>query len=264
MDHVCLRALSTVALLALATADARAALTTTGGAFFAQFADGAGWKSRIILQNQGNQAAPFRAEFRDSAGRRLDVSLNGGPRSWFSEGSIPSKGTAFLETAGTATTLNAGYVRVSSPTCATTDTGAACNPGIPFVTGTLVFQQTASGRPTFEASVPLDTSGASLGMAVDNSSGYTTALAALNPTLATVRLRASFVDESGRAVAERTLELAGRERVTYVLRDLIPESAGRRGTLQFVGTGSQVVALGLLFRDDGPFSTLLVSDYFNQ
>lgn len=259
------RALLLPLITLLAAASLPAALVTSGQSFFAQFADGAGWKSRMILQNQGVRAVPFRVEFRDSAGRRLDVSLNGGARNWFYEGSIAAKGTIFLDSSGTGTTLNAGYVRLSSPTCATTDTGAGCNPGIPLVTGTLIFQQTATGRPTYEASVPLNSSGGSLGMPVDNSSGYTTALAILNPTTAPVRVRAALVDESGQAVAERTVELAGRERVTYVLRDLISQAAGARGTLQITGVNNaQVVALGLLFRDDGPFSTLLVSDYFNE
>lgn len=256
--------LAAALLSALTMNFASAALTTTGGTFFAQFVDGAGWKSRIVLQNQATRAAAFRLEFRDAAGQRLDVTLSpGNARSWMYEGSIPARGTVFLDSPGTSPTLSAGYVRLSDPACPTTDTGAVCNPGIAMVNGTLVFQQTAPGRPTFESSVPLDTSGISLAMPVDNSSGYTTAFAILNPSTTAIRLRATFLDEAGRAVTTRELPLAGRERATYILRDLIAETAGRRGTLHVLALSGQAVGLALLFRDDGPFSTLLVTDYFN-
>lgn len=247
----------------LAAFPASAALTTSGGTFFAQFVDGAGWKSRIILQNQNSQPAPFRLEFRDSSGQRLDVTLSpGNARSWTYEGTIPARGTTFLESPGTSQTLSAGYARLSTPACPTTDSGAACNPGIFLVNGTLIFQQTAAGR-TFESAVPLDTSGNSIAMPVDNSPGYTTAFALLNPSTSAIRVRAAFLDEAGRQVTTRDISLAGRERVAYILRDLIAETAGRRGTVHLLALSGQTVGLGLLFRDDGPFSTLLVSDYFN-
>ncbi|MDZ4800759.1 MAG: hypothetical protein SGI92_21585 [Bryobacteraceae bacterium] len=130
------------------------------------------------------------------------------------------------------------------------------------VSGTLIFQQTAAGR-TFESAVPLDTSGISISMPVDNSPGYTTAFALLNPSTTSIRVRTTFIDEAGRPVTTRDIPLAGRERVAYILRDLIAETAGRRGNLHLLALSGQAVGLGLLFRDDGPFSTLLVSDYFN-
>jgi hypothetical protein len=37
----------------------------------------------------------------------------------------------------------------------------------------------------------------------------------------------------------------------------------RCGTLRLPALSGQTVALSLLFPDDGPFSTLLVTDYFN-
>jgi len=99
----------------LASSVASAALTTSGGTFFAQFVDGAGWKSRIILQNQSLRAAAFRLEFRDASGQRLDVTLSpGNARSWTYEGSIPARGTLFLESPGISPTLSAGYARLTT------------------------------------------------------------------------------------------------------------------------------------------------------
>ena len=113
---------------------------------------------------------------------------------------------------GTSPTLSAGYARLSDPACPTTDTGAVCNPGIVMVSGTLIFQQTAAGR-TYESAVPLDTSGISISMPVDNSPGYTTAFALLNPSTTSIRVRTTFIDEAGRPVTTRDIPLAGRERV---------------------------------------------------
>jgi len=250
-------------LLVLMATPGTAAISTTGGAFFAQFVDGAGWKSKIILQNQSNRDVPFRLEFRDPAGARLDVTLLPGT-SRFSvyEGTLKGLATVFLETPGTAATLSSGSARLSSPSCPTTDAGAVCNPGIALVSGTLIFQQKLPGRPAFEASVPLDQTGSSLAIPIDNSPGYTTAFALLNPSAAQVRVRLDVLDESGLQLASTTLTLGGRERGAWILRDLFPQMAGRRGTLRVVTLNTPVVGIGLLFGDDGPFSTLLMVDSF--
>ena len=238
---------------------AQAAVSNSGGGFFAQFVDGAGWKSRIVLRNLTNAAVPYRVEFRDANGATMDVQLADGRRGWFVESTLPTRGSAFIETLGSAQSLLAGYARVSRPDCFTDDRGSRCTPGIAGVTGALVFQQNIAGRPPFEASIPLDATDRSTSMLFDNTTGvYTTSVAILN-TFADVtqRVRARFRDESGSIIGERVMEIPPRSRIAAATPELIQASAGRRGTLFLESENSEIIAFGLLFNSNGPFSTLL-------
>ena len=96
----------------------------------------------------------------------------------------------------------------------------------------------------------------------DNSGGYTTSVAILNPFLdasgQVVRLR--FRDESGAVLYEQPITLANRSRMAVVTAEWAPATVGKRGTLSIETEGSGITAFGLLFNSNGPFSTLLSSE----
>ena len=237
---------------------AQGAVSNSGGGFFAQFVDGAGWSSRIVLRNLRDVTVAYRVEFRDTAGQQMEIDLKDGRRGWFIEGTLPVRGSVFLETPGTRSALLAGFARVSTPECPTDDRGSRCSAGIPGVTGTLIFRQAVAGRPPFESSIPLDATDRTMSLVFDNSTGYTTSIAVLNTFFdVTQRVRLLFRDESGAPITQRTIEIGSRRRTAAATTDLAPETAGRRGTLFLESENSEIVAFGLLFNSNGPFSTLL-------
>src|SRR5262249_3834326 len=106
-------------------------------------ADGAGWKTSVILLNTGSVPANFVLRFWDERGNAWRLPL--GPDGFQSEvgGVIPVGGSRTVQTDGTGNGLAVGSAEV------TTTAGS--------VGGTAVFAFQVSGQPDTEAAVPITT-----------------------------------------------------------------------------------------------------------
>lgn len=134
-----------------------------------------------------------------------------------------------------------------------------------------VFLSQATGRPNFEASVPLvPFSQTHFVLPFDETSGYFTGIALANgagtdPSAGPVGTAQVFItirDESGNVLLLTGLVLQPMNHVAFLLADQYPVVAGKRGTLEFqlnngtTGVNGTLEALGLRFNPTGPFTSV--------
>jgi hypothetical protein len=205
----------------------------------AQVADGAGWKTAIVLMNTGTAAAPFTVDFHKPDGSPLPVWIQGiGLVSQISQ-TIPIRGLRIFETTGDSPTLSEGWAKVVS-------TGS--------IGGTAIFRQRRDGLDS-EAVVAVTSSvGAALVLPFDNSGGFSTAVAALNPTTIPMTVGITFRDENGVLISEETLILEPANRTAVFLPARYPSVINRRGSAEF--HGADVAIIGLRFNSGLSFTSM--------
>lgn len=196
-----------------------------------QVADGNGWKTTIVLVNTDSDPAPFTISFRNAAGSPVSIPLiSVGPVTDYSD-VIPVGGSRTIETQGTASNLIQGWAEVVA--------GKSIN-------GTAIFRQHAAGSVDTEGAVPLKTSaGTHFLVPFDNTQGFVTAMAMLNPDSAqTAHVSVTFRDENGQLISTGSLVLVAGTRQAFVLSSQFPEVANLRGVAEF-SSPVEVSALGL-------------------
>jgi hypothetical protein len=196
-----------------------------------QVADGNGWKTTIVLVNTDSDPAPFTVTFRNAYGVPVAMPLNGiGPVTEYSD-VIPAGGSRTIETQGTAANLIQGWGEVIA--------GKSIN-------GTAIFRQHAAGSVDTEGAVPLKASaGKHFLVPFDNTQGFVTAMAMLNPDSAqTAHVSTTFRDENGQLISTQSIVLAVGSRQAFVLPTQFPELANVRGVAEF-SSAVEISALGL-------------------
>jgi hypothetical protein len=138
-----------------------------GNKTITHLAEGAGWKTTIVLVNPDSQSARFNVRFWGDDGNSLALSLGPDGRHTEISGIIAAGGSRTIRTDGTASRLVNGWAEV-----VTTAT----------IGGTAIFAQSAAGLPDSEAAVPIVSGGARRFIVpFDGSSGFGTGLAFGNP-----------------------------------------------------------------------------------
>src|SRR5207237_4774134 len=85
-----------------------------GDKTISHIADGAGWKTTIILVNTDSQPAPFTIRFRGDSGLALRLPLGADGRVTTLSGTIAPGGSRTLQTDGVAGTLATGWAELST------------------------------------------------------------------------------------------------------------------------------------------------------
>jgi hypothetical protein len=238
------------ALAACAISSPLRAQSFPAGGIGAHFADGGGWTTTLLLTNFGNTNNPVRVSFFGTNGNSLSVTYNvDGATTTNTDSSrdfdLKPSQTVRLVTAGASSAVATGWVNVH---------GVGANRP---VTGTVVFRQTVSGRPDYEASIPLDYIGkSSLLLQYDNSSGLNSAIALVNAAAGRSTITITAWDETGKSLGENVVDLSAMNQVSFVLSERLPTTAGQRGFLWIRSTMPGVAALGLRFNKTGAFTTL--------
>jgi hypothetical protein len=124
----------------------------------AHFADGGGWRTQVVLVNPGDIAIGGTIQFLASGGQTVSVSPY----------SIPPRGATRIPTAGTAATIQAGSVRVSTTT--TTPSAVA------------IFTYKPGDATVTEAGVPALSNGSAFQVYVEKSGSVETGIAIANPS----------------------------------------------------------------------------------
>ena len=138
-----------------------------GNKTITHLAEGAGWKTTIILVNPDTQSARFNVRFWGDDGNSLALSLGPDGRHTELSGTIAAGGSRTIRTDGTASKLVNGWAEV-----VTTAT----------IGGTAIFAQSAPGLPDSEAAVPIMSGGTRrVVVPFDGSAGFATGLAFGNP-----------------------------------------------------------------------------------
>ena len=196
-----------------------------------QVADGNGWKTTIVLENTDSDPAPFTLSFRNAFGIPVAMPLQGiGPVTNYSD-VIPVGGSRIIETPGNAGSLIQGWGEVVASKS---------------INGTAIFRQHAAGSVDTEGAVPLrPSSGNHFLVPFDNTQGFVTAMAMLNPDSArTATVNAVFRDENGQPLSTGSLVLGPGTRQAFVLPSQFTGLANQRGVAEFT-SAVEISALGL-------------------
>ena len=207
-----------------------------------QVADGGAWKTTIVIANTDNEPAPFEIDFYQADGNRLSVPLKGiGSVSQYSD-IIPIGGSRTLETLGESADLVQGWAEVIA------------GKGI---SGNATFRQHLSDSIDAEGVVPVNSgTGRHFLLPFDNTQGFVTSVAVLDPQGVPTTLSIAFRDENGLPISSESIFLNGNSRVAFTLPSQFSRTAGRRGIAEFTSSASVVGALGLLSNPRGAFTSI--------
>jgi hypothetical protein len=215
-------------------------------------AAGGPWKTTIVLQNLGTRDALARLSFYGNDGKPLPLPLAfpasaAAPATLSALDRTLAPGAALAILAGSETQpLQEGWAQLTAD-------GS--------ITGFAIFGMKSAGFDQ-EAVVPLETRGASSYLLwFDDTASMTVGVALANLTAAPVSVDVTVRDESGQLLWTGPLgdPLPAQGHTSFVLPDRFPQTAQRRGTVEFhtPATG-QIGVLGLRF-NPGAFTTIPVA-----
>ena len=137
------------------------------------------------------------------------------------------------------------------------------------VGGQASFRLLLPNKSISEAVVPLSSSGSVLCVVpspaasvivipFDNTSGtYVTSLALANTTTGFLSSPVEFVDQQNHLLVADTLVLTSRQHVAFVIPDIYPALAGKKGTLRIHQTPETLSVLGLLSNSTNSITTII-------
>jgi hypothetical protein len=205
-------------------------------------ADGGSWKTIITLVNTDTSVGAYVIKFYTDDGSPMTLPTTAGTSNTIA-GTLPVNGSVVIETAGTAAALSQGWALVT-----TTNN----------ITGDAIFRQTVSGRPDFEASMPIityiqdndyllpfDHITASTGVAIANPLSFNT-----------ITISVTFRDEQGNQFYADSFTLGPLAHTVFSLAQRYPQSQGRRGVVELATSSIAMSVLGLRFGPEA-FTSIL-------
>ncbi len=223
---------------------------STRDAVIPQVVDGGGWQTSIILLNPGSKPLDAIIGFFGDSGKLVELPIRqlNNSRHSILTGPIPAGGSITIDTADLDSTTVQGYAIV-----------AAMDP-TSMLTGLAVFRQRVSGRPDFEAVVPISPyDEVEFAMPFDNRNGFSTGIAIANPDdgegAPSSTLTFQFNDPDGKLISTQTLSMAATTHTAFSIPAQWPSLSGRNGTVIVRSTGRQLSALGLRFNPGGAFTS---------
>ena len=218
----------------------------------AQLAVGGSWKTTIVLENSGSTPAQARLNFFDNDGNALPLPLR------FPESPGDDIVAATLErTLGAGATLT---IESGGPDSQPLQVGWAQLLSDGSVSGFAIFG-TGSDNYDQEAAVPLETRGSgSYVLWFDNTGGMVVGVALANISAQPATVEVTIRDESGVVIdTSNTIPLPAQGHTSFELPTRMPQTAQRRGTVEFhTTTSGQISVLGLRFKAVA-FTTIPVS-----
>jgi len=211
-----------------------------GGGAMTHIASGGGWKTTITLVNQGTAAAPVRLNFYDDNGRPLILTFSSGESTNTTTRTLAAGASLMLES--------------ESPAASPTLSGWAELITDGAVGGFAIFQ--SAGQ---EAVVPIESrrNGTDV-LWYDNSAGFVTSAAVVNPSAADAVIDVIVRNEAGAELGRSTLNLPGHGHTAFETYKRFPLTADIRGVIEFKAQGSNPVSvLGLRFNANS-FTTIPV------
>jgi hypothetical protein len=213
----------------------------------AHLASGGGWKTTVILLNNGATQAQAQVSFFDDGGNPLTLPLT------FPQGAtiatlsmatvnqtIPAGGELVIESQGPDSTLTLGSAQLF------TDGN---------IGGFIIFRYNPAGQ---EAAVPLQfQNAASYTLAFDNTGGLGTGVAVANIASQAGNVQAIVRDDTGATLATDSIKLAGSGHLSFALADRYTATAQRRGTIEFqTPANGQISVLAIRAATSGAYTTI--------
>ena len=229
--------------------------TPVGAVVLAHFADGGGWKTRVLLVNPSDSVITGSVQFFGEgsgtvAAAPLTLTVNGQVGATFTY-TIPARASFSLETAGAASTTQGGSVRI-------TPAGASTSPS-----AFAEFQLTTGGVTVTQASVQAQAPAAAFRMYVENSgtagqaSSIQSGVAITNTSTTTATVNLELMEMTGASTGLTAIvSVPGQGHVSKFLSEIFPAvSASFRGVLRITSgaTPLAVVALRTRYNETGRF-----------
>jgi Putative Ig domain len=233
----------------LTTIPALANVGTNGG-LMAHLAAGSGWQTTFALVNTGSAPATATVNFFGDSGSLLPLPLtvltgvNSTTLPGFQTGftqTIPANGTAWVQTAAPAgNALQVGSAQLA----------AGAN-----VSGYAIFRYNPNGQ---EAVVPLESrSAGSYVIAFDQTNNTATGIAISSGATLPIAVPVILRDDAGNVLGNGTVPLNAAGHASFVLGQQYPQTAGIRGTAEFVVPASAAISvLGIRSPPALTFTTL--------
>ena len=213
----------------------------------AHLASGGGWKTTVILLNNGSSPAQAQVSFFDDSGNPLTLPLT------FPQGAtiaalsmstvnqtIPAGGELVIESQSPDSALTLGSAQLS------TDGN---------IGGFIIFRYNPTGQ---EAAVPLQVqNAATYTLSFDNTGGLGTGVAVANVSNQAANVQTTVRDDTGAILATDSIKLAGSGHLSFALSDRYAAAAQHRGTIQFqTPANGQISALGIRAATSGAYTTI--------
>lgn len=208
---------------------------------FPHLAVGGGWRTTIVIVNLDLVATDFELRFYDQTGQPLSLTFRNPP-----EGQIV-----------TTTTVKSRLPARASFQYELVDSGPARNGWAILaydsaqtrIGGYATFRQTVTGRPDFEALVPLSAlDDHRFYMPFDNTQGVATAIAMANPDPSrSNRVTLQFLGVDGVPIRTESVLLLPNGQTAFLIGERFPQLAGRVGTVYAESSVDRLSALGLRF-----------------
>jgi hypothetical protein len=212
----------------------------------AHLASGGGWKTTVILLNNGAAQAQAQVNFFDDSGNPLTLPLT------FPQGAIaamsaptvtqtiPAGGELVIESQGPDSALTLGSAQLLTD-------GS--------IGGFIIFRYNPTGQ---EAAVPLQVqNAAAYTLSFDNTGGLGTGVAVANASNQAGNVQTTVRDDTGAVLATDSIKLAGSGHLSFALSDRYPAAAQHRGTIQFqTPANGQIGVLGIRAATSGAYTTI--------
>jgi hypothetical protein len=217
-----------------------------------QIASGGNWKTSLTLINLSAAQNPVKILFRGDDARPLTLPLI-----------VTQQGTPLAVSASSIDrTIDPGatlLIESEAPASSATLVGWAQVISAGPVTGFAIFRQRGPDGRDAEGTSPLESGGDASGLLLpfDNTAGFATGVALVNPTGDAVIVTATIRDDNGAQTGLQAVALPAMGHTSFVVGDRFSVTSGRRGVIEFSNTAGGVVkGLGLRFSPFGSFTSI--------
>ncbi len=233
--------LVTVVIAGAAPAPRRSVITGSADVVFPHIADGGQWTTSFTLMNLSTKPSPYTLSFFGDDGSPLTLVILGIGAASGVTGTLEVNGSVVLQTAG------GGSIRQGWAQLDYTEQMA----------GFAVFKSHRPGFEDSEAAVPLGSYYEHrFVMAFDNTAGYVTGVAIVNPSqTVTATVFVTFRDESGNQIQLDSFTMGPLTHTAFSVPEFYPQVADRRGVVEFSTSSAALAGLGLRFNPAGSFTS---------
>jgi hypothetical protein len=245
---------STSSAYAAARTPQRDAYYTDSDAVFPHFAAGDSWDTILVIVNMSTRRIDFTQAFKGADGQPIEMTFRAIPGGALS---TSSRTQGFLLPGGSLNVLlvNNGPLKTGWATL-------EYDPALGRLGAYMTFRQRVTGRPDYEALVPLSSYlDTRFFLPIDNLEGYSTAIAVANPGNIASTVRMSLLNTAGAVVATDSLTIPAQGQTAFTVVSRFPAAAGQIGTLLVEGSTTRLSGMGLRFSPSGAFSSVPIMNW---
>ena len=231
----------------------KAVAVFAGDNVISHIVDGGAWSSAVTLTNLDTRTVRVTLLFFRDDGSDMMLPVVGQGTVRGMRITLDPTTTLTFATSGFAAATSSGWVYIQKEN----DEDA--------VSGFCVFRQKLPGRPDFEAVVPIVSQFDRRAVLLyDNTNSFVTAAAFANPSPSRTNVTFTVRAEDGQVLERRTMALDPYTHTAGTVPATFSSTAGRRGSIEFVTSGSfGVGAIGLRFNPSGAFTSFHVLSNIN-